>query len=235
MRAYRGRRTFEIKDPVFEPFWSGTRVLAHVAIQRAALPPAATGTAGSTSSGLSADVALIEPGGTDLVGALPDVIEALASGVFAREAIIDGVITRQVSLDGVGAATVPQVRGRLTDVLVRSDLHFDIEARGPIEARIGELGLVDGFVAVDLLRVDGTALLDVPLLERKRLLESVIGPGPLLRLSGHVRPPLDPWLATWKSMGLRGGILKAANSRYRPNDDSIEWRIVERIRAGRDG
>jgi len=34
-------------------------------------------------------------------------------------------------------------------------------------------------------------------------------------------------------MGLRGGMLKAANSRYHPNDDTIEWRIVERL--GRRG
>jgi hypothetical protein len=30
-------------------------------------------------------------------------------------------------------------------------------------------------------------------------------------------------------MGLRGGMLKAANSRYHPNDDTIEWRSVERL------
>jgi bifunctional non-homologous end joining protein LigD len=92
---------------------------------------------------------------------------------------------------------------------------------------------VDGFVAVDLLRIDGSSLLDVPLLERKRLLESVIAPSPLLRLSPHVRPPIDPWIATWKSMGLRGGILKAANSRYHPLDDTVEWRVVERLNRRR--
>ena len=88
---------------------------------------------------------------------------------------------------------------------------------------------MDGFIAVDLLRVDGTSLLEVPLLERKRLLESVVVPGPLVRTSPHVRPPIDSWIATWKALGLRGGILKAANSRYVPGDDSVEWRLVERL------
>ena len=88
-------------------------------------------------------------------------------------------------------------------------------------------------MAVDLLRVDGASLLDVPLLERKRLLESVIAAGPLLRLSSHVRPPVDPWVATWKSMGLAGGILKAANSRYHPSEDTIEWRVVKRLSGRR--
>ena len=75
-------------------------------------------------------------------------------------------------------------------------------------------------------------MLDVPLLERKRLLESLIAPGPLVRTSPMVRPPVDSWIATWKSVGLRGGILKAANSRYRPGAETVEWREVERL-AGR--
>ncbi len=32
MRAYDGRRTFSITDPIVEPLWSGTRVLAHVTV-----------------------------------------------------------------------------------------------------------------------------------------------------------------------------------------------------------
>ena len=77
--------------------------------------------------------------------------------------------------------------------------------------------------------MDGTSLLDVPLLERKRQLESVIAPSRLLRISTHVRPPIDTWVATWKAMGFKGGMLKAANSRYHPNDDTVEWRVVERL------
>lgn len=219
MRAYQGRRSFPVTDPLVEPLWSGTRVLAHVTVDPEADPPAS--------------VALLEEGGLDLAEELPDLARAFGAGVLALEAIIDGIITRQVTLDGVGAAVVPEVRSRPTEMFVRSDLDFDVRARGLIEERAAEADPVDGFVAVDLLRVDGTVLLDVPLLERKRLLESVIAPGPLLRVSGHVRPPHDPWIATWKSMGLRGGILKAANSRYHPNDDTIEWQIVDRLNKRR--
>ena len=156
-------------------------------------------------------------------------IDAIGRGVLAPEAIVDGVITRQVTLDGTGAAAIPEVRGRPVEMLLRSDLDFDIKARGAIEEIVRELEPIDGFMSVDLLRIDGTTLLDVPLLERKRLLESVIVPSALLRVSTHVRPPFNTWVATWKAMGLRGGILKAANSRYHPNDDSIEWRVVERV------
>jgi hypothetical protein len=219
MRAYRGRRRFEVKDPLVEPLWSGTRALAHVTVRPEAEPPAT--------------VALIEEGGLELAAELPELAAAIGAGVLALDAIVDGVITRQLTLDGVGAAAIPEVHSRPTEMFVRSNLDFDVQPRGVIEQQAADGQPVDGFVAVDLLRVDGTVLLDVPLLERKRLLESVITQGPLLRLSNHVRPPHDPWIATWKSMGLKGGVLKAANSRYHPNDDTIEWQVVERLNKRR--
>ena len=111
-------------------------------------------------------------------------------------------------------------------LILRDRSQLDVIARGTDGSADD---LVEGFIAVDLLRVDGTSLLDVPLLERKRLLESVVAPGELLRLSPVVRPPVDGWVATWKSVGLRGGILKAANSRYELGADSIAWRVVERL------
>ena len=54
-----------------------------------------------------------------------------------------------------------------------------------------------------------------------------------MRTSVHVRPPIDAWVATWKSLGLRGGILKAANSRYLPGQDTTDWRIVEHVGRSR--
>ena len=215
MRAYRGRRNFDVADPILEPLWSGTRALAHVTVTPEAEPPA--------------EVTLVEALGGDLTDELPELSEAIGRGVLALDAIVDGVITRQVGLDGIGAAVIPEVRGRPTEMFVRSNLDFDVRARGAIEDEAAEMEPVDGFVAVDLLRLDGTGLLDVPLLERKRLLESVITPSRMLRVSSHVRPPIGTWIASWKSMGLRGGILKGANSRYHPNDETIAWRIVERV------
>lgn len=222
MRAYRGRASFDVQDPILEPLWSGTRVLAHV---HAGLRP-----------GVAASVALIEELGADLAPELPALAAALGQRVMAAEAIVDGIVSRQVTLDGVGAAAIPEVRGGPTDLLLRRHADFDVGTRGTrgtgdeagSEAAAADEP-IDGFIAVDLLRLDGSDLLDVPLLERKRLLESVVLPDELIRVSAHVRPPIGTWVATWKSMGLRGGILKAANSRYRPNDDTIEWRIVERI------
>jgi ATP-dependent DNA ligase len=105
----------------------------------------------------------------------------------------------------------------------RADIDI-VPRRMPSDAETAE-----GFVAVDLLSVDGTDILDVPLLERKRLLESVIRRTEAVRLSVHARPPIDTWVATWKALGLRGGLLKAANSRYEPGGRTVEWRAVERV------
>ena len=211
MRPYSGRRSFDITDPIVEPFWSGVRVVAHVV---------------STPDGeRAADVALIEDLGADLAPELPDLSEAIGRNVMAVDAVVDGVISRQVGLDGVGAAAIAEMRKR-PGMIMRNEADLDVVARGAVsEPGDGP----DGFVAFDLLRVDGTSLLDVPLLERKRLLESVIVTSELVRASVHVRPPWESWIATWKSMGLRGGLLKAANSRYRPGEDTIEWRIVENL------
>ena len=216
MRPYRGRRKFDITDPVVEPLWSGVRVIAHVDAGAAAGQPL--------------DVALIEDLGVDLAEELPEVCMAIGRSLMALDAVVDGVISRQVGLDGIGAAAIAEVRGSTTSILMRNDAELTVVPRGPGAEPDAS---VEGFIAFDLLRVDGTSLLDVPLLERKRLLESVIEESELVRVSVHARPPFSTWITTWKSLGLRGGILKAANSRYQPGTDSIEWRLVESV--GRRG
>ena len=214
MRPYRGRRRFDITDPVVEPLWSGVRVLAHF----------------ETSASGEPQLRLVEDLGADLVDELPDVAREVARSILAADAIVDGVVTRPVSLDGVGAAAIPEVRGSASSILIRSNAELDVVPRGAAaEPRDDK----EGFIAFDLLRVDGNSLLGVPLLERKRLLESVVSQSELVRVSVHVRPPIDGWVSTWKSLGLRGAILKAANSHYRPGYDSIEWRTVESV--GRRG
>jgi ATP-dependent DNA ligase len=216
MRPYVGRARPEILDPVIEPYWSGVRVLAHV----------------GPVAGHEHDpvVRLLIDGGADLALELPEVAALVASAVDAIEAVVDGVVTRQVGLQGVGAAPIAEVRASASAILMRNDADIDIVPRG---VATDTESAVEGFVAVDLLSVDGTDLLDVPLLERKRLLESVVRESERVRLSAIARPPIDTWVATWKALGLRGGLLKAANSRYEPGERSTAWRIVERI--GRHG
>ena len=70
------------------------------------------------------------------------------------------------------------------------------------------------FVAIDLLWLDDISLLDVPLLERRRLLDGVLIESDVVRRGAYVRPPIATWLGSWRSQGFGGVTYKAANSRY---------------------
>jgi bifunctional non-homologous end joining protein LigD len=81
------------------------------------------------------------------------------------------------------------------------------------------------FVATDLLWLDGQSLLDIPLLERRRLLDSALEEGDLVRRTMVGRPPFERWLARWRTMGFDEVIFKAANGRYRPGGLSEDWSV----------
>jgi ATP-dependent DNA ligase len=78
---------------------------------------------------------------------------------------------------------------------------------------------------VDLLALDDDSLLDVPLLERKRLLDAVLIVGELVRRTPHARLPAGNWYRQWRALGFREIAVKDANSRYRPGQASDDWTI----------
>lgn len=209
------RRPLQIHDPLVEPLWSGTRVMAHVDDRW------------SAPDGPGAAVRLIDAFGVDLASEEPVLTAAIRAAVLAQDAVIDAILTDQATRGGVGAAIIAEPRVSMMRMLAKQDPTVDVERKDvnadPVEA----------FVALDLLRLDGQSLLDVPLLERKRLLESVVAESELVRVSVHARPPVDGWVASWKSAGLKGAILKSANSRYVPGGQSHEWRTVTRMARGR--
>jgi ATP-dependent DNA ligase len=79
------------------------------------------------------------------------------------------------------------------------------------------------FVAVDLVALDGEPLIEIPLLERKRLLESALAEGDLVRRTPFVREPAGTFIITWRSFGFGGLAYKAANSRYLPGGANDDW------------
>jgi bifunctional non-homologous end joining protein LigD len=81
------------------------------------------------------------------------------------------------------------------------------------------------FVATDLLWLDDTSLLDVPLLERRRLLESVVEESDVVRVGAFIRPPIASWVGSWRAQGFTGLTYKAANSRYRSGEANPEWAV----------
>jgi ATP-dependent DNA ligase len=205
-----GSRSFrDVADPLVEPLWTGIRVLAHVSDE---------------------DVALFDDQGGRR--SLPSIEAGLAIALRAAAAIIDGYLTSEAARtgEGIGAAlgaeapTAGQVArqmivgGGATDR--RRHLVESLEASA--SRAIGEEDDI-AFVAVDLVALDGEPLLDVPLLERKRLLDSILEEGEIVRRGVHVRPPVDTWVATWRAMGFRGLAYKGANSRYRPGERNNAW------------
>jgi bifunctional non-homologous end joining protein LigD len=138
-----------------------------------------------------------------------ELYDAITSDSQCRTAVIDGVLTdvedeRELEMDADGNAYVREVKPRTV------------------------------FAAFDLLEVDGDSLLRVPLLERKRHLESVLRPSPNVRLTAYRARDLRAWRETLLEQGFRRAVLKEMNSPYSPGSTVDSWLVIEKIReAGR--
>jgi ATP-dependent DNA ligase len=206
-------RPSQIVDPIVEPHWRGRHVLVHFDLER---PTHDDGPW----------LRLIDIDGEEATDAEPAVVAELIGAILARDAVLDGFLTDQATRSGQGASLAGRVIVPRFSVLLGRGAEVDVRPL-PEDAAGGPIA----FVAVDLLRLDGQALLDLPLLERKRLLDSLVRQGPLVRVSPFTRPPLRPWLQSWKSAGFDGALVKAANSRYVPSTVSQEWTVVTKLSA----
>lgn len=203
-------RPRHIADALVEPAWPGLRVLAAV---------------GGGRGTIWADGQTIDE--------LPALGAALqrAVGSTADGAIFDGYLTTQIASEGVGVHTwvneYPTMAGQMTRMFIggRRNRLEELERRR--EAELAELSVdevdVVNLVVVDLLWLDGQWLLDVPLLERKRVLDSILTPEQLVRVGPYVREPIGSWIGSWRAQGFRGMTFKAANSRYRPGETADDW------------
>ena len=195
-----------ISDPIVEPLWAGIRALAAVD---------------------AAGAALVDEVGGDITE-MAAVLEALVAGARSDGLVLDGFLTKQTTDGGSGVYTasdeMPSMgslvglrRNRATDALKLKESSFDARDFAPDD--------VISFVVIDLLWLDDTSLIDIPLLERRRLLESVIEESDVLRLGAFVRPPIEIWASSWRAQGFSGLTYKAANSRYLPGRPNPDWVI----------
>ena len=203
--------TDEVINPIVEPQWAGIRVLAGI------------------DDGV---VALRDEEGNPFTER-PSIDRALERSVRAQSAIVDGFLTKQPTEDVVyetPKADVPTLTQFIAKpfIGIRRDPQKEAadEKAHLVEAATFRDDEMVAFVATDLLWLDGDSLLDVPLLERKRLLDSVIEPTDLVRLGQYVRPPLQTWIATWRRFGFIGVSYRAANSRYHPGEERPDWTLV---------
>ncbi len=213
-QLFGSKRARDIDDPVIEPLWSGPRVLAFID--------------GDT-------VRLTDVHGDPIAGQ-EEVAEAIRDAAPGSTALVEGFLTAEpIQTDaGVSAPdliTIPKPAQMMTQMIVgvRGDRRARLE-RQQDEARqrtIDEMADLVAFVAVDLLWLDDESLYDVPLLERKRILEAIVAESRLVRVGIHVKPPVDAWLSSWRGLGFRRMTFKAANSRYIPGQKNQGWAQAE--------
>ncbi len=205
-----------VDNPIIEPAWGGPRVLIHVA--------------GRAVEARDDQGALI-PLRDDVVDALTASLDATGT----TTALLDGYLSSVPTRGTVGVSVGFEVVDRVKPADMRRQLLFGGGGRNRrrerIEADLARHAHVPtegpyAFVAIDLLWVDDEPLVDVPLLERKRLLEAVSIESDLVRLSPHVRPPVEPWYGQWRAFGFHEMAVRNANSRYRPGERSDDWALA---------
>ena len=142
--------------------------------------------------------------------AFAEAAEVLAPMVDADEALIDGIWTNQPFI-GEGSAA-----RHLADAIREEGLQDELPDPVANEPR-------RAFVALDLVELDGQRLHDVPYLERRRLLASVIEDSVRVRVSPAVGQPHPHWVHAWRLNGFDHYIAKHINSRYRPGEIAEDW------------
>lgn len=209
-QTYGDAASDRIREPVVEPLWPGIRVIVAV---------------DGSSVDLLADGAAVDGHG-DIRASLLGQLRRSADG-----AILDGYLTKQiVNEDAViytGTADLPSTGKLITQSMVGTRRNRAEEAAKALEeataARTFEEDDVVNLVLTDLLWLDGQWLLEIPLLERKRLLESLLPGDDLVRTGIYVRPPIATWIGSWRAQGFTAISVKEANSRYQPGTTSKEW------------
>ena len=207
LQEYGNKGPLSVKDPIVEPLWAGIRLLAAIDGER---------------------VAMIDVDG-DPVGGFDEIEAALVDAVPAGSVVLDGFITKQ-ALHAARrvVAWSDEMPSLVSFIGLRRNRALDA-AKLKEEALAASMFEPDdalAFVATDLVWLDEAPLTDVPLLERRRLLESVVMESDGIRVGAFIRPPIDHWVSSWRAQGFSGLTYKAANSRYLPGQSNPEWVIA---------
>jgi len=153
--------------------------------------------------GTRREVMIISRNGTDYTAAFPEVVEA-AMELRARAAVLDGEV---VVLDERGRSSF-----RLLQQLGTS-----------------RRGLA--FFAFDLLALDGEDLKPLPLEERKRRLETLLGQhAGIIRYTPHFDEDGRAVLAHACRLGAEGIVSKCRTAPYRAGSRSDDWRKTKCVR-----
>lgn len=140
----------------------------------------------------------------------PDLIEAASKQIKADSIILDG---EAIGYDKKTGKFLP-----FQETIQRKRKHGISEAAKDIPLK---------YMVFDILYLNGKSLVDKPLLERRRLLDSVIRPGEVIEVDQHVKTD-NPKVVEKESknalkMGLEGIMLKKVNSPYQAGARNFTW------------
>lgn len=141
------------------------------------------------------DVALYSRAGTDFLTHYPPIAEAFR--LLKHDVILDGEI---VVADEAGVPHFEWLQGWRHEP--HGNLHYQ---------------------AFDILWCDGRDVRDMPLIERKQLLQAVIPRNSAIRYSDHVEGDGVALFAEMQRRGLEGVVAKKADSAYRENIRGNAW------------
>ena len=145
-------------------------------------------------------VRLQSTAGHDVTDRWPELGD-LAAGVNASSAILDGEL-----------------------------VVFDDDGRPSFELA-QQSGVGSGREAVlqffDVLQIDGTDTIALSYLDRRRLLDALVEPGPNWTVPGYRIGGGDELVAATAEQGLEGVIAKRVDSLYRPGTRSKDWRKIK--------
>lgn len=202
----KGPRT--IADAIIEPKWGGVRVIVRI----------------GPGSGGSRTVSVTDEDGLDATEEFADLAREIATAALSDHLVVDGYLTVEPTQKTIGAdMTVVETptQGQLITQLVVGRLGTPHEPKRQIDS-----DRPIAFVAVDLLLIDGASLIELPLLERKRLLDAALEVNYLVRITPYVRPPIGSLAITWHSQGFREIVFKSANGRYHPTGEAGDWAVA---------
>lgn len=138
-------------------------------------------------------------------------LAGLAAATGGRAAVLDGEV---VAVDESGRPSFGRLQHRM---------HVSDPAK--VAARAAAVPVA--YQVFDLLHFDGHEAVELPYLERRRLLEALVEPGPCWSVPAHHLGGGQRLLETVRDLGLEGLIAKRRDSTYQPGRRSPAWRKVK--------